>query len=799
MSYKKYTPQKVESKWQKRWAESKLYQAKDNSDLKKFYCLIEFPYPSGAGLHVGHVRSWSAMDAYSRKKRMEGYNVLFPIGWDAFGLPAENYAIKTKTHPSDVVPKNIENYKNQIKSLGLSFDWSREINTTDPNYYKWTQWIFVQLFKNNMAYQAEVPVNWCPKCKTNLADEEVLENGTHERCGNQTEKRLQKQWLLKITKYADRLIEDLKEVDYPERVSIQQINWIGRSEGIEINFKFEDTNKTVKVFTTRPDTLYGTTFLVISPNSPNALKMAVNSKKDEVAQYIKKSCKNHSTEKDKTGVFTGRYVINPANNKRIPVWISDYVVASYGSEAVMGVSGHDQRDWDFAKKYNLEIIEVVEGGDVSKDPYDKEGKIVNSGSWNGLEYPKDSNEIVSDIVKKGWGKKKISYRIHDWIFSRQHYWGEPIPIIHCPKCGAVSVPEEDLPVKLPFLKNYQPSGTGESPLAKVDEWVNTICPKCGSKAKRETDTMPNWAGSNWYFIRYLDPKNNKEMANKESMKYWLPVDLYQGGYEHTTLHLLYSRFIYKFLYDIGIVPTKEPYARRRVHGIVLGSDGTKMSKSVGNVISPDDIVKKYGADSLRLYEMFMGPFDQTNAWSDESLEGCYRFLGRLWTLFNKNVGEKTQKDLLVKLHQTINKVSKDIEDMKFNTVVSCLMEFSNFWKEKGTLSKSDAERLVRLLAPFAPHISEEIWTNVLGNKFSVHCTSWPKFDKSLTRQEEVKVIIQVNGKLRGFISIKNEDINDKDKLINMVKMHSNIKKWINDSQIKDTVFVPGKVLNFITK
>lgn len=798
MSAVKYNPSIIENKWQKVWDRNGFFQAKNDFSLKKFYCLIEFPYPSGAGLHVGHARSWCAMDAYSRKKRMEGYNVLFPVGWDAFGLPAENYAIKTKTHPSSVVPKNILNYKKQIKSLGLSFDWSREINTTDPEYYKWTQWIFIQLFKNDMAYQAEVPVNWCPKCKTNLADEEVLENGTHERCGSETEKRLQKQWLLRITKYADRLIEDLKEVDYPERIKVQQVNWIGRSEGVEIAFKLEGKGE-IKVFTTRPDTLYGTTFLVVSPNSPNALRMASGVKKDEVVEYIKNSNKNHSLKKDKTGIFTGTYAVNPANNKKVPIYISDYVVAGYGSGVVMGVPGHDQRDWDFAKEHNLEIIEVVKGGNVSKKAYDEKGEIINSNSWNGFSYPKDINKIFSDIVKKGWGVEKTEYKIHDWIFSRQHYWGEPIPIIHCNKCGAVAVNEDDLPVKLPYLKHYEPSGTGESPLANVSDWVNTKCPKCGGKAVRETDTMPNWAGSNWYFIRYLDPKNEKELAKKEKIKYWLPVDLYQGGYEHTTLHLLYSRFIYKFLYDIGIVPKKEPYAKRRVHGIVLGSDGTKMSKSVGNVVNPDDIVKKYGADSLRLYEMFMGPFDQTIAWSDESLEGCFRFLGRVWRLLNTKVSDKTTKSLSTKLHQTIKKVSSNIENMKFNTVVSFLMEFSNSWNDEGNLSKEDAESFVRLMAPLTPHFSEEVWINVLKNKSSVHQTTWPSFNEKFLIQENITVVIQVNGKLRGQVMIDIGDKDDKEKVIDKVKKDKRITNYIKDNKVKEVFFVPGKVINFVTE
>lgn len=741
---KQYNHRQVEKKWQGVWEKEGTYRSVDFSKKKKFYLLVEFPYPSGAGLHIGHVRSWGAMDAYARKKRMQGMNVLYPMGWDAFGLPAENYAIKMGIHPSKVVPKNIEVFKRQCQSLGLSFDWEREIDTTDPKYYKWTQWIFVQLFNKGLAYQAEVLVNWCPKCKTNLADEEVLANGTHERCGNLIERRLQKQWLLRITKYAERLLNDLKLVDYSSQIAVQQINWIGKSEGMTIEFEVDGEKEKVKVFTTRPDTLNAVTFLATSE------------------MYEEGS-------KEKVGEFSGRYAVNPFNGKKIPIWKTNYVTPEYGTGIVMGVPAHDERDMDFAKKYHLDIVQ--------KDPDPK---------------------LWDEIERKKWGRRDINYHLRDWVFSRQHYWGEPIPIIHCPKCGPVAVPEKDLPVELPYIEKYEPSGTGESPLAVIKDWVNTKCPKCGEPAKRETDTMPNWAGSNWYFIRYIDNNNANEIASRKKMNYWLPVDLYQGGFEHTTLHLLYSRFIYKFLFDIGVVPNPEPYLKRRSHGIVLGSDGRKMSKSFGNVISPDLIVEKYGADTLRIYEMFMGPFDQMVAWSEESLEGCYRFLGRVWRAFRGRINRNNISPLLLtKLHQTIKKVDEDLEDMKFNTIISSLMEFVNAWEKEGSVNKENAEVFAKILAPFAPHLAEEVWHEVLGNKDSIHLSSWPKYDAKLVLKDNVTIAVQVNGKVRGQIEVGVNISGKQDEVEKLAMVDQKISKYIEGKQIKKVIYIPGKILSFV--
>lgn len=642
-----YNPQKIELKWQKKWEQLSLNKAKDFSKKPKQYILIEFPYPSGDGLHVGHVRSYSALDAIVRKKRMQGFNVLYPIGWDAFGLPTENYAIKTGIHPVKVTEKNTKIFKKQLKSLGLSFDWSREVNTTDPEYYKWTQWIFLQLLKKDLAYQAKIPINWCPSCKTGLANEEVI-NGKCERCGTEVKKREQKQWMLKITNYADRLLKDLKTVDYSERIENQQVNWIGRSEGVVVKFQVPTVDNQVEVFTTRIDTLFGVTALVLAPEHKLIEKLKPDIKNwEKVQKYIKQANKKSELErtdleKEKTGVsLEGVYAINPGSKQKIPVWIGDYVIATYGGGAVMLVPAHDQRDYEFAKKYDIEIKEVIEGGDISEQAFTDYGTLINSGEFNDLKSKQAIQKITKWLENKRLGKKAVNYKLRDWIFSRQHYWGEPIPVVHCKKCGVVPIPEKDLPLKLPYVKKYKPTKTGDSPLAEIKQWVNTKCPKCGGSAKRETDTMPNWAGSNWYFLRYCDPKNNNQLADKKKLKYWMPVDLYNGGMEHTTLHLLYSRFIYKFLYDINVVPGPEPYAKRRSHGMVLAEDGRKMSKSLGNVINPDQAVKGYGADSLRLYEMFMGPFDQAINWSTQGLEGCYKFLKKVWRLFNEQKLGKT--------------------------------------------------------------------------------------------------------------------------------------------------------------
>lgn len=813
LKIEKYNPSKIETKWQAVWEKKGIYRATDFDKKKKFYVLIEFPYPSGAGLHVGHVRSWSAMDAFSRRKRMQGFNVLYPIGWDAFGLPAENYAIKMKIHPSIAVEKNIANFKRQIKSLGLSFDWSREIDTTDPRYYKWTQWIFLKLFEKDLAYQADVSVNWCPFCKTNLADEEVLTDGKHERCGTQTEKRLQKQWLLKITAYAERLLEDLKLVDYPNRIAVQQINWIGKKEGINIVYRLEGINEEIICFTTRPDTNFGATFIVIGPEHPFVASF-LNSKLPEIKKYVEMARKKSEIDRvaegrKKTGVFTGFYAINNLNGKKLPIWISDFVLGNVGTGAVVGVPGHDVRDFEFAKEFMIPIIRVVVGkdGDISEitkreQVQEKEGKMINSEFLNGLDIHTATKKIMDYLEEKGWGKRTTSYHLRDWVFSRQHYWGEPIPIIHCKICGVVPVPEKDLPVELPYLEKYQPSGTGESPLAKIPEWVNVNCPKCGEKARRETDTMPNWAGSNWYFLRYLDPQNDSSIADPKLMKYWMPIDLYQGGFEHTTLHLLYSRFVYKFLYDIGVVPTKEPYAKRRSHGIVLGTDGRKMSKSFGNVINPDDISRKFGADALRVYEMFMGPFDQTIAWSEESVEGCFRFLKRVWQLSKIKVSnEKTSQNLLTSLNKTIKKVDENLENMKFNTAVAAMMEFANSWQADAQgLRKEDLKTFLVLLAPFAPHMTEELYQRLgagISNFSSVHLGPWPKYDNKFLKEEEVTIAVQVNGKVRDTIKVKSLDLKVQSTVEHFASLSANVKKHLIGKKIKKVIYVKGRIINFV--
>lgn len=797
----KYNPKKIESKWQKKWENQNLYKAVDFSKKPKKYIMVEFPYPSGDGLHVGHVRSYSALDALARKKRMEGFNVLYPMGWDAFGLPTENYAIKTGIHPEKVTQDNIKFFKKQMKSLGLSFDWSREINSTDPDYYKWSQWIFLQFFKKGLAYQSEMPINWCPSCKIGLANEEVI-GGKCERCGDQTEKKTIKQWMLKITKYADRLIKDLDKVDYVEKIKIQQINWIGRSYGTEIIFKVVDSNKKINVFTTRADTIFGITAMILAPEHLLVKELTIDKYKKEVEKYILESKKKSEfertqLEKEKTGVFTGSYCINPVNNKKVPIWISDYVVAAYGGGAVMIVPAHDKRDYQFAKKYGVEVKEVVSGGDISKESYTEYGKLINSGEFNGLSSQEAIKKITQWLSNKKLGKRTVQYKLRDWIFSRQHYWGEPIPIIHCPKCGIVSVPEKDLPVKLPYVKKYEPSKTGESPLAGIDEWVNVKCPKCNSSAKRETDTMPNWAGSSWYFLRYIDPENKKEFADYKKLKYWLPVDLYNGGMEHTTLHLLYSRFWHKFLYDLKLVPTTEPYQRRYSHGVVLAQDNRKMSKSFGNIIRPDDVIKKYGADALRAYEMFMGPFDQMISWSDKGLQGCFRFLNKTWQTFNnkEKINKKTSKELINKLHQLIKKVSQDLDAMKFNTAVAAMMEFLNKWQEKEMfLSKNDAQIFLKLLSCFTPHISEELW-EILGNKGSIFKQKWPQYDRELIQEETWQLIVQINGKVRDKIEVKSNISEDEAKKITLSQ--DKVKNWLNNKDPKKIIYIPKRLINIV--
>ncbi len=794
-----YNPREIEPKWQKYWEDNKFYFAENFSTKPKQYMLVEFPYPSGEGLHTGHIRSYAALDAVSRKKRMEGYNVLFPIGWDAFGLPTENYAIKKGIHPSQATEKNIINFKRQLKSLGLSFDWSREINTTDPKYYKWTQWIFLQLFKEGLAYQAEIPINWCPSCKIGLAHEEVID-GKCERCGAQTEQREIKQWLIRITKYADRLIEDLNKVDYLEKIKVQQINWIGKSLGAEIEFKLEDLQEAIKVFTTRVDTIFGVTAVVLAPEHDLVKKIVKGDQKVKVKKYIEESRRKSEfertkLEKEKTGVFTGSYCINPANGDKVPVWIGDYVIATYGGGAVMVVPAHDYRDYDFARKYGLETREVVSGGDISEEAFVDYGVLINSGEFSGLSSKDAIEKIIYWLEDRKLGKGTVQYKLRDWVFSRQHYWGEPIPIIHCEKCGLVPVPEKDLPVELPYIEKYQPTGTGESPLAKISKWVNVKCPKCGGKGQRETDTMPNWAGSNWYYMRYCDPDNSREIADKRKLKYWLPVDWYNGGMEHTTLHLLYSRFVYKFLFDIGVASNPEPYKKRTAHGVVLAEDNRKMSKSFGNVINPDDIVKEYGADALRLYEMFMGPFDQAIAWNAKGLKGVARFLEKVWRLILECKDEKSGQKILNEVHKLNKKVDSDMEAVKFNTIISSFMEFVNFGLEnKEEMGKDVAERILLLLAPFAPHISEELW-HQLGRKDSVHNQSWPVRNDDLIKEDELVLIIQINGRIRDKIEVKRDISEEEAKKLTLER--ESVKKWIADKGIKKVIFVPGKLINIV--
>jgi leucyl-tRNA synthetase len=800
-----YKPEIIEPKWQKYWEDNNFYKASDPAEAgakKKTYLLVEFPYPSGEGLHVGHVRSYSAMDVVARKRRMMGENVLFPIGWDAFGLPAENYAIKTGIHPSITTAKNIANYTRQLKSMGLSFDWSRQVDTTDPEYYKWTQWIFAQLFKKDMAYQATIPVNWCPKCKTGLANEEVVA-GNCERCGEPVTRKELKQWMLRITKYADRLIDDLGSVDFWEKIKVQQKEWIGKSIGTTADFAIDGANEKISIFTTRIDTIFGVTALVLAPEHKlvNQLKEKITNW-EAVENYINKTRKKSeferaNLEKERTGIkLEGIFAVNPANNKKVQIWLGDYVIGSYGGVAVMMVPAHDRRDWDFAKKYELPIIEVIKGGDIAKEAFVEYGELVNSGDFGGLKSEEAITKIREWLIEKGVAQKTTHYKLRDWIFSRQHYWGEPIPIVHCAKCGAVPVPEEQLPVKLPFVEKYQPTGTGESPLAEVLDWVNTVCPKCGGAAKRETDTMPNWAGSNWYFVRYCDPKNNLAIGDKNKLNYWLPVDWYNGGMEHTTLHLLYSRFIYKFLHDIGAVPTNEPYQKRTSQGMVLAANNQKMSKSRGNVVNPDEIVKDFGADTLRIYELFMGPFDQAIAWSTDAVRGSRKFLGRVWHLVLECASnEKSGDDVLRQVHKLNQKITGDIEQLKFNTAIAAFMEFLNFAEShKEKVGKDALAKMILLLAPFAPHICEEMWRN-LGNTESVFAQPWPQPDQNLLKEDMVEIIVQINGKMRDKISIS-ANVGEQEAAA-IAKNSELIKKWLGASQIKKTIFVPGRLINFV--
>ena len=801
----KYNPSEIEPKWQKKWEEAGAFHASNTSDKPKYYALIEFPYPSGQGLHVGHPRPYTALDVVSRKRRMEGYNVLYPIGWDAFGLPAENYAIKNHVHPEEITKKNIARFKQQIQSLGISFDWSREISTIDPKYYKWTQWIFLQLFKNGLAYKKEMSVNWCTSCKCVLANEEVV-NGVCERCGSEVIHKVKSQWMLKITAYAQRLIDDLDLVDYPDRVKTQQKNWIGRSEGAEVDFNTTAGDK-LTVYTTRPDTLYGATYMVVSPEHPFIEKWADKLQNlDAVRAYQAEAAKKSDFErtevaKDKTGVrLEGVEAINPLTGTTIPIFISDYVLVSYGTGAIMAVPAHDTRDWEFAKKFDLPIIEVVKGGDVQKEAFTDcdTGIMVNSGILDGMTVEEAKVRIKDYLEETGIGHRKVNYKLRDWVFARQRYWGEPIPIVHCEKCGYVPIDESELPLVLPQVDSYEPTDNGESPLSKMTDWVNTTCPKCGGKAMRETDTMPQWAGSSWYFLRYMDPHNDESFASKEALNYWHQVDWYNGGMEHTTLHLLYSRFWHKFLYDIGQVPTAEPYAKRTSHGMILGENGEKMSKSRGNVVNPDDVVNEFGADTLRLYEMFIGDFEKAAPWSNAGIKGCRRFIERYWNLQSILVdGEAIRPEMENSFHKAIKKVSYDIENLKFNTAIAALMALMNVIAEKGSINKAELSVFTMLLNPFAPHVTEEIWSEMKLGEGMVTEQIWPKYDESKCKDDVIEIVVQVNGKVRTRLYVA-ADI-QKDDAIALAKAEDRIAAEINGKNVVKEIYVPGKLVNIVVK
>lgn len=801
----KYNHKPIEGKWQKIWEDKGVFHAEDNSEKEKFYALIEFPYPSGQGLHVGHPRPYTALDTVARKRRLQGYNVLYPIGWDAFGLPTENYAIKNHIHPEIVTKQNIARFKKQIQSLGISFDWSREINTTDPDYYKWTQWIFIQLFKKGLAYKKEMNVNWCTSCKCVLANEEVV-NGVCERCGSEVVHKVKSQWMLKITAYADRLINDLDLVNYPERVKAQQKNWIGRSTGAEVDFK-TTTGDTLTIYTTRADTLYGATYMVISPEHPLIEKWADKlSNIDAIREYQAAAARKSDFErtevaKDKTGVLVeGVKAINPVNNKEIPIFISDYVLVSYGTGAIMAVPAHDTRDWEFAKKFDLPIIEVVKGGNVQEEAYTDcaTGIMVNSGMLDGLTVDEAKKKIISWLESEGKGHSKVNYKLRDWVFSRQRYWGEPIPIVHCDKCGYVPIDESELPLRLPMVESYEPTDNGESPLAKMTDWLETTCPCCGGKAMRETDTMPQWAGSSWYFLRYMDPHNDKALASKEAIKYWSPVDWYNGGMEHTTLHLLYSRFWHKFLYDIGVVNTPEPYAKRTSHGMILGENGEKMSKSRGNVVNPDEIVDEYGADTLRLYEMFIGDFEKAAPWSQSSIRGCRRFIERYYNLQTiLNDSDEIRPELESSFHKAIKKVSDDIENIKFNTAIATLMALINDITATGAITKEELRIFTILLNPFAPHVTEEVFEMCKLGDGIVAEQKWPEYDEAKCKDETIEIVVQVNGKIKAKLNIPVES--EKNAVLDMAKADANVAKAIENMNIIKEIYVPNKLVNLVVK
>ncbi len=798
-----YNHRAIEQKWQKIWDDEKAFAATDDYSKPKYYALVEFPYPSGQGLHVGHPRPYTALDIVARKRRMQGYNVLYPMGWDAFGLPTENYAIKNKIHPRIVTENNVKHFKQQLHSLGYSFDWDREINTTDPQYYKWTQWIFLKLFKEGLAYKSEMPINWCTSCKVGLANEEVV-NGVCERCGSPVVRKVKSQWMLKITDYAEKLLEGLEDVDYIERVKVSQKNWIGKSQGAEVEFQVAGKEEKLTVYTTRPDTLFGATYMVVSPEHPMLDKYKEDIKNwDAIQDYREQAAKKSDFErselaKEKTGVaIDGLTAINPVNEKEIPIWVSDYVLMSYGTGAIMAVPAHDTRDWEFAKKFDLPIIEVVAGGEnVQEEAYTDvaSGKLINSGFLDGLEVAEAKKKMIAFLEEKGIGKSKTNFKLRDWVFSRQRYWGEPIPIVKCEKCGYVPLPESELPLELPDVDSYMPTDNGESPLAAMTDWVNTTCPCCGGPAQRETDTMPQWAGSSWYFLRYTDPKNTEALASKEALKYWLPVDWYNGGMEHTTLHLLYSRFWHRFLYDQGVVPTKEPYQKRTSHGMILGENGEKMSKSRGNVVNPDDIVMDYGADTLRTYEMFIGAFDLSASWSENGVKGCRRFLDRVWKLQEILVdGNEYRSAFETKMHQTIQKVSSDFENLKYNTAIAAMMSLLNDFYKEGSINRAEFKTFLILLNPVAPHITEEIWENC-GYEGRVYAQTWPEFDEAKTVEDTIELPVQINGKTRAVVTLP-ADV-DKDTAIAAGK--ELIADKLTGTIVKE-IYVPGRIINIVQK
>jgi len=817
----KFNYKRIDKKWQEYWENNKTFRAIDNSEKEKFYCLVEFPYPSGDGLHVGHPRSYTALDILSRKKRMGGYNVLFPMGFDSFGLPSENYAIKTGIHPSIITKKNIDNFTRQLKSLGFSFDWDRVLATTDADYYRWTQWIFIKFFEKGLAYKTKMPINWCNSCKIGLANEEVV-NGKCERCGGEVVKRDIEQWMLRITDYADKLLNDLDTVNFLDKIKTQQVNWIGRSEGADVTFKIQDTDKTITVYTTRPDTLFGATYMVLSPEHELVKEISTESQLPKVEEYIQQSAQKSDLERTelstvKTGVNTGAFAINPVNSESIPIWIADYVLISYGTGAIMAVPAHDTRDFEFAETFDLPIKCILKPDQdilkkenlVEEDVLDGktcwpfDGSAIHSSNdkglnINGLDVKLAVSTTTNWLEGNGIGKAAVNYKLRDWVFSRQRYWGEPIPLVHCDDCGWVSIPECELPVELPNVEKYQPTDTGESPLAALEDWVNTTCPKCGKPAKRETDTMPNWAGSSWYFIRYIDPKNENEFANFDLLKQWMPVDWYNGGMEHTTLHLLYSRFWNKFLYDCGLVPVSEPYKKRTSHGMVLGEGGEKMSKSRGNVINPDDVVEKHGADVFRMYEMFIGPFDQSAAWDTKGINGIDRFINKVWRLVTESDINNAQipDKYLYTINDTIKKVTEQIDTLDLNTAISQIMIFVNEISKEEVQSKEMVTILLKLLSPFAPHISEELWY-FIGNSNTISYEPWPKFDEKHLFQKTITIPIQINGKVRDKIDINPDD--DKDVILKAAKLAKNVVKYLSEGNIVKEIYVPNKIINFVVR